>query len=85
MEERLQAKVDGWLVPGYNFCGPGGPLDAVPTSYLDTLCMYHDYQYHYDTISTERENDINFRKLVEGWANQPVGDYLNIPFATSTL
>ena len=36
----------GLTLPGYNYCGPGNPLDSgIPTNELDAVCMEHDYCY----------------------------------------
>ena len=36
----------GFLVPGYNYCGPGNPLpNGPPVNELDQICMEHDYDY----------------------------------------
>lgn len=36
----------GWTLPGYNYMGPGNPLDnGPPTSADDNVAMEHDYAY----------------------------------------
>ena len=36
----------GLTLPGYNYCGPGNPLDnGAPTNELDAICQRHDYCY----------------------------------------
>jgi len=36
----------GLTLPGYNYCGPGNPLDnGPPVNELDAVCMDHDFCY----------------------------------------
>lgn len=35
----------GWLVPGYNFMGPGNLMGGVPTNLTDQAARIHDYDY----------------------------------------
>ena len=36
----------GLTLPGYNYCGPGNPLNnGKPTNELDAICETHDYCY----------------------------------------
>ena len=36
----------GLTLPGYNYCGPGNPLDnGKPVNELDAICERHDYCY----------------------------------------
>ena len=38
-----QQQKSGWLLPGYNYCGPGNPLpNGPPVNPLDDICMEHD-------------------------------------------
>lgn len=38
----------GLTLPGYNYCGPGNPLDnGPPTNELDQICRQHDIAYTY--------------------------------------
>ena len=33
-------------LPGYNYCGPGNPLNSFkPVNELDAICARHDYCY----------------------------------------
>ena len=41
-----QQQKSGWLLPGYNYCGPGNPLpNGPPVNKLGEICMQHDYCY----------------------------------------
>lgn len=40
--------------PGYNYLGPGNPLEAgPPTNYSDVIAKNHDYNYHESTTEEE--------------------------------
>ena len=39
-----QQQKSGWLLPGYNYCGPGNPLPNGPPVNGE-ICMQYDYCY----------------------------------------
>ena len=49
----------GLTLPGYNYCGPGNPLNSgLPVNKLDEVCMVHDYCYDSGLSKSECDKEM---------------------------
>lgn len=63
----------GLTLPGYNYCGPGNPLDnGPPVNQLDEVCMNHDYCY--DSGLSKSECDKEMLSYLKNTKSKSVGE-----------
>ena len=64
----------GLTLPGYNYCGPGNPLDSgLPTNELDAVCMTHDYCYD-ENPQNKSKCDKQMIKNLKGTKSKTFGE-----------
>lgn len=55
-----------WTLPGYNYCGPGNPLDGrPPMNPTDAVCMEHDKDEEYDYYMWQPGDDTIIDRLTD--------------------
>ena len=62
----------GLTLPGYNYCGPGNPLDnGPPTNELDEICREHDIAY---TYGNKEEADAKMLERLSKHTGKTIGE-----------
>ena len=67
----------GLTLPGYNYCGPGNPLDnGAPTNELDAICQRHDYCYSKENTN-KNDCDKTMLNEMKNSKSSTIGEKIN--------